>query len=428
MTLRRRVLAYVAGAALASCALTVLVGTALVRHQVSTRRVAALERVADVLATVGDVPGALGPGFHVYTDGSGTPRQLGRTRAEIVLAAIPLTKNAEGTVSIQGRDILFVERVTPSGQVVVVRPAAFAFSEWRPFLGSLLLAGLGGALVAALLSFLLARRLTRPIAELSAATGRLAAGERDVAVPVHGEDELAQLGTAFNEMSGELGRAHEAQRSFLESVSHELKTPLTSIRGYAEAVQEGAVSPPEGTRVIAAEADRLERLVGDLLDLARFGREDFAVGHDRIDLADVVRRAVERYRPRAEELSVEIAAAGAQPGDGAWALGDADRLLQATSNLIENALRITPAGGSVSARADPGLIAVTDTGPGLAAEDLPRAFERFYLHDRYRSERSVGSGLGLAIVHELVSAMGGTVEASTPPEGGAQFTLRLPVG
>jgi two-component system OmpR family sensor kinase len=426
MTLRRRVLAYVAGAALASCALTVLVGTALVRHQISARRVTALERVADVLATVGGVPSALGPGFHVYTDGSGTPRQLGPTRAELVLAAVPVTKNAEGTVSIQGRDILFVERVTPSGQVVVVRPAAFAFSEWRPFLGSLLLAGLGGALVAALLSYLLARRLTRPIAALSAATGRLAAGERDVEVPVHGHDELADLGAAFNEMSGELGRAREAQRSFLESVSHELKTPLTSIRGYAEAVQEGAVSPPEGTRVIAAEADRLERLVGDLLDLARFGREDFAVEHDRVDLADVVGRAVERHRPRAEELSVALAAAGAERGDGAWALGDADRLLQATSNLIENALRITPAGGSVTARAAPGLIAVTDTGPGLAAEDLPHAFERFYLHDRYRSERSVGSGLGLAIVHELVGAMGGTVEASTPAEGGAQFTLRLP--
>jgi two-component system OmpR family sensor kinase len=247
-------------------------------------------------------------------------------------------------------------------------------------------------------------------------------------VPVHGEDELAELGTAFNEMSGELGRAREAQRSFLESVSHELKTPLTSIRGYAEAVQEGAVSAPEGTRVIAAEADRLERLVGDLLDLARFGREDFAVGHNRIDLADVVRRAVERHRPRAEELSVELAAAGARRGDSAMALGDADRLLQATSNLIENALRITPAGGSVTARAEPGLIAVTDTGPGLAAEDLPHAFERFYLHDRYRSERAVGSGLGLAIVHELVSAMGGTVEASTPPQGGARFTLRVPVG
>ena len=428
MTLRRRVLAYVAGAALASCALTVLVGTALVRHQILTQRVTALERVADVLATVGAVPGTLGSGYHVYTDGSGTPRRLGPARAELVLAAVPVTRNAEGTVGIKGRDILFVERVTPSGQVVVVRPAAFSFSEWRPFLGSLLLAGLGGALVAAVLSFFLARRLIRPIAELSAATGRLAAGERDVVVPVRGQDELAELGTAFNEMSGELGRAREAQRSFLESVSHELKTPLTSIRGYAEAVQERAVSPPEGTRVIAAEADRLERLVGDLLDLARFGREDFAVEHDRIDLADVVGRAVERHRPCAEELSVELATAGAERGDGAWALGDADRLLQATSNLIENALRITPAGGSVTARADPGLIAVTDTGPGLAAEDLPHAFERFYLHDRYRSERSVGSGLGLAIVHELVSAMGGSVEASTPPDGGAQFTLRLPVG
>jgi signal transduction histidine kinase len=110
----------------------------------------------------------------------------------------------------------------------------------------------------------------------------------------------------------------------------------------------------------------------------------------------------------------------------AWARGDEDRLLQVTSNLIENALRLTPAGGVVIVRADRGQISVRDTGPGLSAEDLPRAFERFYLHDRYRSERSAGSGLGLAIVKELITAMGGTVAATSPPEGGDEFTLSLP--
>jgi signal transduction histidine kinase len=113
--------------------------------------------------------------------------------------------------------------------------------------------------------------------------------------------------------------------------------------------------------------------------------------------------------------------------NGAWAVGDEDRLLQATSNLIENALRLTPAGGSVLVSASPGRLAVRDTGPGLEPEDVPRAFERFYLYDRYRSERAVGSGLGLAIVKELIEAMGGTVEASNADGGGAQFTLSLPV-
>ena len=107
-------------------------------------------------------------------------------------------------------------------------------------------------------------------------------------------------------------------------------------------------------------------------------------------------------------------------------MGDEGRLLQATSNLVENALRLTPAGGSVEVRARPGSISVRDTGPGLAAEDLPRAFDRFYLHDRYRSERAVGSGLGLAIVKELTVAMGGEVSAAESPGGGAEFTIRLP--
>jgi two-component system sensor histidine kinase BaeS len=316
-----------------------------------------------------------------------------------------------------------VSRSTALGRVVLIRSARLAFAEWRPFLSSLIIAGLGGAALAALLSFLLARRLLRPIDQLATATRRVAAGEIDVAVPVEGEDELAELGRSFNAMSSELGRAREAQRSFLESVSHELKTPLTSIRGYAEALQEGAVTPAEGGRVVAAEADRLQRLVFDLLDLARLGRAGFAVERRPLDLATVGAAAVKRHLPRARELGVDLRSTGES---GCWGLGDEGRLLQATSNLVENALRLTPAGGQVEVRAGPGSIAVRDSGPGLAAEDLPRAFDRFYLYDRYRSERAVGSGLGLAIVKELTAAMGGEVSAAGNPGGGAEFTIRVP--
>jgi two-component system sensor histidine kinase BaeS len=306
---------------------------------------------------------------------------------------------------------------------VLIRPAKIAFAEWRPFIGSLVLAGLGGALLAVALSFLLARRLTRPIGELSAATRRLAAGEGDVVVPIRGQDELAELGGAFNEMSEELTRAREAQTRFLKSVSHELRTPLTSIRGYAEGLGEHAVDASEAARVIGAEAGRLERLVADLLDLARAGRADFAVAHEPVELAEIVGHAIERHLPQARELGVELSGSAAPDS---VVLGDEDRILQAVSNLIENALRLTPAGGSVAVHARAGEITVRDTGPGLADQDIPRAFERFYLHARYRSERPVGSGLGLAIVRELVVAMGGSVEASAPAGGGAQFTIRLP--
>jgi two-component system OmpR family sensor kinase len=426
VSLRRRVLAYLALAAVASCALTVGVAVVLVRHRLAGQRSANLQAQANVLALAGGAPGALRAGEHVYRVGTGKPRRVRPRVASAVLAALPTTGNDEGSVTVLGRSLIYAARQTVNGRVVLIRGARLAFAEWRPFLFSLVLAGLGGAALATLLSWLLARRLTRPIGELSRATERVAAGEPGVEVPVEGTDELAGLGQSFNAMSAELGRARESQRRFLESVSHELKTPLTSIRGYAEALSDGAVTPAEGGRVVVAEADRLERLVSDLLDLARLGREGFAVEHRPVDLASVTDTAVQRHLPRARELGVTLSA-GAGTDDRAWAVGDEGRLLQATSNLIENALRLTPAGGTVTVRARPGQIAVADTGPGLAAEDLPHAFDRFYLYNRYRSERAVGSGLGLAIVKELTAAMGGGVHASSRPGGGAEFTLTLTV-
>ena len=284
MSLRRRVLAYVALAAIASCALTTAVAVVLVRHRIASQRVAALETQANVLAVVGGAPGALTVGDHVYRVGTGRPRRVRPVVARAVVDAIGTAGDSEGTITAAGRGLLYVARTTARGRVVLIRSARLAFAEWRPFLSSLIIAGLGGAALAALLSFLLARRLLRPIDQLAGATRRLAAGETDVTVPVEGEDELAELGRSFNTMASELAQAREAQRRFLESVSHELKTPLTSIRGYAEALEEGAVSPAEGGRVVADEADRLQRLVFDLLDLARLGRAGFAVEHGPVDL------------------------------------------------------------------------------------------------------------------------------------------------
>ncbi|HUA06288.1 MAG TPA: HAMP domain-containing sensor histidine kinase [Solirubrobacteraceae bacterium] len=444
MRLQRRVLGYLAAAAIASCVLTVGVGVVLVRRQIARQRLATLEAQVALVAAVGGPPGALSPGDHVYRVGSGQPRRLGSLAREAVLAALPSSGSAgDGTIDVDGRSLIYAAAPTATGEIVLVRPAGIAFSEWRPFIGSLLLAGLGGVLLAVVLSFLLARRLTRPIGELSAATRRLATGEAGVSVPVRGEDELADLGSSFNQMSEELSRAREAQGRFLESVSHELRTPLTSIRGYAEALEEQAIPPAESARVILSEADRLERLVADLLELARFGRCGFSVAREPVDLDGVVRQSVERHLPRAREIGVDLSGTTALDS---WVLGDPDRILQAVSNLIENALRVTPAGGSVTVQAGAGTIAVRDTGPGLDSADIPRAFERFYLYGRYRSERSVGSGLGLAIVRELVDAMGGSVEASAGGSGGtggaardgtggaarngtggAEFTIRLPV-
>jgi signal transduction histidine kinase len=415
MTLRGRAFAYVAAAALASCLLTVGVAVVLVRHRIAQQRVTMLEREADALAASGL--------DHVYRLAGSRMVRL-RPRASVrVLAAIPASRPGHGTANVAGRSLLYAQRAGAGGRAVVVRPARLAFGEWRPFLVSLLLAGLGGALLAGVSSYLLARRLTGPIHALAEATGRVAAGQPGVTVAVEGEDELADLAQAFNRMSASLASAQGAQRSFLESVSHELKTPLTSIRGYGEALSDGALGPVEAGAVIVAEAGRLERLVGDLLDLARLQRSEFRVERVPVDLGDVASLAAERHRPRSVELDVrlESVADGRAPG-----IGDPDRLVQAVSNLIENALRVTPAGGSVEVRAHPGSISVSDTGPGLAAEDLEHAFDRFYLYDRYRTERSGGSGLGLAIVRELVLRMDGQVEVDSATGRGTVFKITIP--
>lgn len=431
MSLRRRVLAVCALVAVTSCALSFGVAAILVRNRIAGQRIAALRTQASVLALVGGAPGALAAGQHVYRMGSRRPRPVRVPAADAILARIP-AGDAEGALTLGSRPILYVARITANGRVVLIRQARLAFAEWRPFLVSLGLAALGGILLAVVLSTLLARRLSRPIGELASATQRVAAGEPDVAVAVRGEDELAVLGRAFNAMAGDLGQARAMQRRFLESVSHELRTPLTAIRGWAEGLQEGAVSPGEAGRVIGGEAGRLERLVVDLVDLGRLGRAGFTVGREPVDLRAIAAASVQRHGPRARELRITLIASpnGSSSGSAATAatgLGDADRLLQITSNLIENALRLTPEGGTISVAAAPGQITVADTGPGLAAEDLPRAFERFYLTERYRSERAVGSGLGLAIVRELAQAMGGEVQAVSRPDGGAQFTVSVPV-
>jgi two-component system OmpR family sensor kinase len=423
VTLRRRVLGYMALATIASCALTVIVAVVLVRHQVASRRLTNMEDQAQVLALAGVGRGARGPEGRVYRVGTGRPRRVADPAAAAILARLSAAGDAQGTIDVFGTSLLFVARQGVGGRIVLVRSARLAFGEWRSLLWSVVLAGLGGALLAALLSVLLARRLTRPIAALSQATGRLADGATGVAVPVDGTDELAQLGRSFNAMSSDLERARESQRQFLESASHELKTPLTSILGYADALQDGAVAPRQGAEVIAEEARRLQRLVQDLLELARVGRADFAVEREPADLGAVVRAAVDRHLAGAGELGVTLSADVADDADG---VGDAERLLQATSNLIENALRVTPAGGRVIARATAGQITVSDTGPGLRDEELPRAFQRFYLYERYRTRRAGGSGLGLAIVSELLGAMGGTASAAHRVGGGTEFTLTVP--
>jgi signal transduction histidine kinase len=204
-------------------------------------------------------------------------------------------------------------------------------------------------------------------------------------------------------------------------VSHELKTPLTAIRGYAEALDEGVLRPEHAVKVIRVEAARLERLIADLINLARLDQQRFVMHPHTVDLAEIARETAARHATRARELGVGIEL---DPGTDALATADPDRLLQAVSNLVENALRCTPPGGTVIVATSPGELAVKDTGPGIAANEIPRAFDRFFLYRRYDGNRPVGTGLGLAIVRELAVAMGGDVRVASSPAG-TEFTISL---
>jgi two-component system sensor histidine kinase BaeS len=329
----------------------------------------------------------------------------------------------DGTIETDGTRYLYAARLVNGKAYILLRPASSTNSAWRPHLEGLVVAAVATAALAALIAFLLARAIARPVRRVAEATRGLAGATAEPPlVPVEGPRELALLAESFNEVAVALTKAREAERAFLLSVSHELKTPLTAIRGYAEALGEGAVPADEVATTIIHESRRLERLVGDLLDLARMNKAEFSVRREPIDLEAIAQEALRRYETNANEFGVRLEAEGA----ASPAVGDADRTLQIVSNLVENALRLTPPGGSVRIVTAPGSIRVEDTGPGLRPEELERAFDRFFLYSRYGRERSVGTGLGLAIVKELARGMGGSVSAESTPGMLTAFTVRLP--
>ncbi len=269
----------------------------------------------------------------------------------------------------------------------------------------------------------LERRIARPVRRVAEASRVVAEGGHPMPVPSKGPVELIALSDSFNDMAAKLKKAQAAERQFLLSVSHELKTPLTAIDGYAELLTEGAVDGEQAGPVLSSEAGRLKRLVSDLLDLAKLSQSTFAIREEQVDLDAVAGEVVRRHAARAKELGVQLLALSS--GGAARVRGDEDRVVQAVSNLVENALGCVPGGGLVTVETNPGEVIVRDDGPGLAAEDLPRAFERFYLHDRMKSDPDLGTGLGLALVKELVERMGGEVSVASESGKGAVFSLKL---
>jgi signal transduction histidine kinase len=290
----------------------------------------------------------------------------------------------------------------------------------------LLVASGGALLVAAGVATGFGRRLTKPLREAEEATHRIATGDLAARVPERSEDdELAALVRSINAMAESLERSRGLERQFLLSVSHDLRTPLTSIRGYAEAITERKARPGQAATVILSEARRLERLVGDLLELAKLDARRFSLDIRATDVCEVVGDTAEGFRPAAEEAGVRLLV---ETPDRAnlVAAADPDRLAQVVANLVENALKFATRRIRVGTARSRGAVElwVEDDGPGIGPTDLGHVFDRFYSVARTPA-RQVGSGLGLAIVHELVEAMGGSVRAESTDKGGARMVVVL---
>lgn len=309
--------------------------------------------------------------------------------------------------------------ITPRGEARML----IAIGRSEPLLASNLLIqplllSLGtGALLAAILASWVAGHVGRRLDELGDASLAIAAGDFTVRAPEDGNDDVARLGASFNEMVRQLEDGRRRERDFLMSVGHDLRTPLTTLRGYAEALDAGEIEQQDLDRVggvLRRQTDRLSRLVEDLTLLARLEAREFTLRPEVVDLGPHIAGLVDAHQSRAAAMSVTL---DLDVADVGMLEIDPDRVGQIVGNLVDNALRYTPDGGTVTTRlvstAEQAVLSVEDTGPGIDREDLDRVFERLYVAQRYRPVRPEGSGLGLSIVKELVDAMGGSISVTS---------------
>lgn len=325
-------------------------------------------------------------------------------------------------------------RERPGGvyTVTLTVPEENLTAAWRELFPSLGLAGGIALLVSIAVALLLARSIARPVAEVTRASEAMAHGKYEQSIPVRGGDELGRLARAFNAMARQVSASDRAMRDFLANVSHDLRTPLTAIQGFSQAMTDGTLRETQefsaAGRIIHEESARMQRLVEDILYLSKLEAGQVRLERQPVDVAELFARLERRYHLLAEQRQVRLVAEGA-----AQANVDADltRLEQMLSNLLDNALEHTPSGGAVSFRASPAQLdgrpawrlEVHNSGSYLPAEEAERVFERFYQSDRAR--RKSGHGLGLAIVRELAQAHGGTVVVSSDPTAGTTFAVTL---
>jgi signal transduction histidine kinase len=334
-------------------------------------------------------------------------------------------------ISWQGTSYLVVARPLRHGDqlfgaLVVAKPKSQLRSRSVTLAERLGIAFLGGVIVAGLLGAYLSRRITDPLLNLSTAADEIAAGHYGVELPTpRGSDEISHLSSRFSDMAAKLAESEQLSRNFLMSVSHELRTPLTAIRGHLAAIRDGVIDDPASREasleVIGVESERLERLVGDVLDLAKLDAHRFTVLQEEVDMQQLSERAYATFGEEARKRDIDYRLSlNAKP----VILTDGDRVLQIIVNLLSNAFRWTPEGGrvDVTLTSENGhvSVAVADTGPGISAAERERIFRPFWSRD------GGGTGLGLAIARELAVALGGSIEVDTEPGKGSRFELVLP--
>jgi signal transduction histidine kinase len=291
----------------------------------------------------------------------------------------------------------------------------------------LLQASIIGLLIAFVLAYLISRTIAKPLQSLSQAATAIAHGDLEQKASLDGPHEIRALADAFNYMSEEVRKTQQAQRDFLANVSHDLKTPLTSIQGYSQAIIDGTAKQPElAAGIIYEESERLTRMVIMLTDLARMQAGHFELNMTQLDVSDVVNAVVHRLNVMANKKNITLTVnAPSLPTIG----GDGDRLVQVFNNLVDNAIKYTGEGGRVHVIArdshDGVEVVIKDNGIGIPARDLPRIFERFYQVDKARGPKR-GTGLGLAITYEILQQHHGKISVQSIEGQGTQFTVWLP--
>ncbi|WP_161569227.1 sensor histidine kinase [Candidatus Oscillochloris fontis] len=352
-------------------------------------------------------------------------RVLIATKSYQVGELLPANTLATGTPVMSGQSII--------GVVITPDIASLRDPDEERYLAStdaaLAIAAIITAVIALVLGILLARLITSPLRELTAATRRIAAGELGHQVRVRSRDELGQLATQFNQMSADLAHAIQLRHQMTADIAHDLRTPLTVLSGYLESLRDQILKPtPERFATLYAEVQILQRLVDDLHTLSLADAGELTLQLQASPPAQILAHVAETYSHTAEQAGIALRYTVAE--NLPEVVVDAERLCRALGNLVSNAIRHTPEGGSIELRAQRDaeqlIMQVRDTGAGIPTEHLPNIFERLYRADQARQQTG-GSGLGLAIVRSIIEAHGGAIGVESQVGVGSTFWVRFPI-